>query len=142
MAAAASSRATCPPTRSTGQRGVAQGHLVKRHGPLGGELAEGDLQPAAVAGGVPDAVQLEVEQLAEADAGAAQHCQPGAGEWVGQLADGGHQVPVGVRRKGAGRKVTYLPGQDKIRADVTISPEISAGQTEKYGVMGRVRGGT
>jgi site-specific DNA recombinase len=41
-----------------------------------------------------------------------------------------------------GLKVTYLPGQDKIQADVTISPEIFAGQTEKYGVMGRVRGGT
>src|SRR5208283_3082809 len=41
-----------------------------------------------------------------------------------------------------GLQVTYLPGQDKIRADVTISPEIFAGQTEKYGVMGRVRGGT
>ena len=41
-----------------------------------------------------------------------------------------------------GLKVTYLPGQDKIRADVTISPEIFAGQADKYGVMGRVRGGT
>ena len=41
-----------------------------------------------------------------------------------------------------GLKVTYQPGQDKIRADVTISPEIFAGQTGEYGVMGRVRGGT
>ena len=41
-----------------------------------------------------------------------------------------------------GLKVTYLPGQDKIRADVTISPDIFAGQAGKYGVMGRVRGGT
>jgi site-specific DNA recombinase len=41
-----------------------------------------------------------------------------------------------------GLKVTYLPGEDKIRADVTISPEIFAGQTGVYGVMGRVRGGT
>jgi site-specific DNA recombinase len=41
-----------------------------------------------------------------------------------------------------GLKVTYLPGQDKIQADVTISPDIFAGQTGKYGVMGRVRGGT
>jgi hypothetical protein len=40
-----------------------------------------------------------------------------------------------------GLKVTYLPGQDKIRADVTISPEIFAGQAGKYGVMGRVREG-
>ena len=41
-----------------------------------------------------------------------------------------------------GLQVTCLPGQGKLRADVTISPEIFAGQTEKYGVMGRVRGGT
>jgi hypothetical protein len=41
-----------------------------------------------------------------------------------------------------GLKITYLPGQDKIRAEVTISPEIFAGQADKYGVMGRVRGGT
>ena len=41
-----------------------------------------------------------------------------------------------------GLKVTYLPGQGKLRADVTISPEIFVGQTDKYGVMGRVRGGT
>jgi hypothetical protein len=41
-----------------------------------------------------------------------------------------------------GLKVTYLPGQDKIRADVTISPDKFAGQTDKYGAMGRVRGGT
>src|SRR5271166_6641170 len=36
-----------------------------------------------------------------------------------------------------GLQVTYLPGQDKIRADVTISPEIFASQTDRYGVMGR-----
>ena len=41
-----------------------------------------------------------------------------------------------------GLQVTCLPGQGKLRADVTIGPEIFAGQTEKYGVMGRVRGGT
>jgi hypothetical protein len=41
-----------------------------------------------------------------------------------------------------GLKVTYLPGQDKIRADVTISPDIFAGQAGKYGVIGRVRGPT
>ena len=86
-----------------------QGGLVERHGPLGGQLAERDLQPAAVAGGVPDAVQLEVEQLAEADAGAAQHGQPGAGERVGQLADGCHQVPVAVGWQGAGQRLVQ-PG--------------------------------
>jgi site-specific DNA recombinase len=39
-------------------------------------------------------------------------------------------------------KVTYLPGQDKLRADVTISPETFAPKSDKYGEMGRVRGGT
>jgi hypothetical protein len=41
-----------------------------------------------------------------------------------------------------GLKVTYLPGQDKLRADVTISPETFAPKSEQYGEMGRVRGGT
>jgi len=40
-----------------------------------------------------------------------------------------------------GLKVTYLPGQDKLRADVTISPETFAQKSEQYGEMGRVRGG-
>ena len=40
-----------------------------------------------------------------------------------------------------GLKVTYLPGQDKLRADVTISPETFAPKSEQYGEMGRVRGG-
>jgi hypothetical protein len=41
-----------------------------------------------------------------------------------------------------GLKVTYLPGQDKLRADVTINPETFAPKSEQYGEMGRVRGGT
>jgi hypothetical protein len=41
-----------------------------------------------------------------------------------------------------GLKVTYLPGQDKLRADVTISPEKFVGHIDQYGVMGSVRGGT
>jgi site-specific DNA recombinase len=39
-----------------------------------------------------------------------------------------------------GLKVIYLPGQDKIRADVTISPEKFLERVDEYGVMGRVRG--
>ena len=39
-------------------------------------------------------------------------------------------------------KVTYLPGEDKIRADVTISPETFVQEDAQYGAMGRVRGGT
>jgi hypothetical protein len=41
-----------------------------------------------------------------------------------------------------GLQVTYLPGQDKLRADVTISPEKFLEHIEQYGVMGSVRGGT
>ena len=41
-----------------------------------------------------------------------------------------------------GLKVTYLPGQDKLRADVTISPEKFLEHVDEYGVMGSVRGGT
>ena len=41
-----------------------------------------------------------------------------------------------------GLKVTYLPGQEKIRADVTISPEKFLEHAEQYGAMGSVRGGT
>jgi DNA invertase Pin-like site-specific DNA recombinase len=37
-------------------------------------------------------------------------------------------------------KVTCLPGQDKLRADVTISPEKFLEQKEQYGAMGSVRG--
>jgi hypothetical protein len=32
-----------------------------------------------------------------------------------------------------GLKVTYLPAQNKLRADVTVSPDTFAGQAEKYG---------
>jgi site-specific DNA recombinase len=38
-----------------------------------------------------------------------------------------------------GLKVTYLPGQDRLRAEVTVSPE---NYVEQYGDTGRVRGGT
>ena len=38
-----------------------EGDLVQGDGAFGGELAEGDLEPAAVAGEVEQAVQLEVE---------------------------------------------------------------------------------
>ena len=39
-------------------------------------------------------------------------------------------------------KVTYKPGQDKLRAEVTISPERFIEHMEQYGDTGRVRGGT
>ncbi len=40
-----------------------------------------------------------------------------------------------------GLKVTYLPGQDKLRANVTICPESFVPKSEQYGEMGRVREG-
>lgn len=40
-----------------------------------------------------------------------------------------------------GLKVTYLPGEDKIRTEVTISPETFMQVGAPYGAMGRVRGG-
>jgi uncharacterized protein RhaS with RHS repeats len=40
-----------------------------------------------------------------------------------------------------GLRVTLKPGQDRIRAEVTIRPENYVKQTERYGAMGRVRGG-
>ena len=39
-----------------------------------------------------------------------------------------------------GLKATYLPGQDKLRADVTISPEKFLEHIDQCGVMGSVRG--
>ena len=64
-------------------------------------------------------------------------------------ARGGHPGPhrrLGhpARGKATARhltKVTYRPGDSKLRADVTISPEKFAKQPERYGAMGRVRGG-
>ena len=60
-------------------------------------------------------------------------------------ARGGHPGPhrrLGhpARGKATARhltKVTYRPGDSKLRADVTISPEKFAKQPERYGAMGR-----
>ena len=41
-----------------------------------------------------------------------------------------------------GLKVTFKPGQDKLRAEVTISPERFVEHMGQYGDTGRVRGGT
>jgi hypothetical protein len=79
---------------------VRPGCRVKRHRPLGAELAERDPQPAAGRAVVDDAVELQVEQLAQPQPHAAQHQQPAAGERVGQLGDRGHEraVLVGAER--------------------------------------------
>jgi len=64
---------------------------------------------------------------------------------LGDLCDVIHDAEPPVKAaiyEQLGLKVTYLPGQDKLRADVTISPETFAPKSEQYGEMGRVRGGT
>ena len=64
---------------------------------------------------------------------------------LGDLRDVIHDAEPSVKAaiyEQLGLKVTYLPGQDKLRADVTISPETFAPKSEQYGEMGRVRGGT
>jgi hypothetical protein len=45
------------------------GLVVKGHHALGAELAEWDLQPRSLAGHLVDAVELEVGQLPDANAG-------------------------------------------------------------------------
>jgi site-specific DNA recombinase len=63
---------------------------------------------------------------------------------LGDLRDVIHDAEPSVKAaiyEQLGLKVTYLPGQDKLRADVTISPEIFVQKSEQYGEMGRVRGG-
>ena len=64
---------------------------------------------------------------------------------LGDLRDVIHDAEPSVKAaiyEQLGLKVIYLPGQDKLRADVTISPETFVPKSEQYGAMGRVRGGT
>lgn len=63
-------------------------------------LPRGTPQPGAGRTVVDDAVELEVEQLAEAQAGAWEHDESAAGEGVLELVDGAHQrgVVVGNQR--------------------------------------------
>ena len=64
---------------------------------------------------------------------------------LGDLRDVIHDAEPSVKAaiyEQLGLKVTYLPGQDKLRADVTISSETFVPKSEQYGAMGRVRGGT
>ena len=58
-----------------------------------------------MAGEVQQAVQFEVEQLAEADAGAAQDHQTVPGERIRQPGDRGHQVAVVVGDERAGQRL-------------------------------------
>lgn len=69
---------------------------VEGNGALGGELAKGHLHPGAVRRRVPQTVELEIQQLSEAEAGAPQDAKSGAGEGVVEPADGCHQIPVDI----------------------------------------------
>ena len=60
--------------------------VVERDHPFGVELAERDLQPAAVAGDFVDAVQFEVEQFPDPQPAGALQPQRGRGQLVARAA--------------------------------------------------------
>src|SRR5665648_755000 len=87
------------PSSQSGEGGPIQGD-----GAFGAEFSQRDLQPAAVAGEIEHAVQLEVKELPEPQPGAAQDRQPVPGKRVSEVIDGGHQVPVMIGREGSGQR--------------------------------------
>ena len=108
--------ARCGPRWAVQASSAARVTFVQRDGAFGGELAEGDLEPAAVAGEVEQAVQLEVAQFAQAKSSAAQDRQRVPGEGVGQLRDGSHQVSVVVGGQRPGQRSVQpgdVPGVDQ-----------------------------
>ncbi len=118
-------------------------------------------QAALDAGADPQAVakwtrQVEAERAAALARDASQPRQPasrrlteddirilitGLGDLRDVVRDAEPAVKAAIYEQ-MGLKVTFLPGEDKIRADVTISPETFVQQDAQYGAMGRVRGGT
>jgi len=86
-----------------GERVVVEGDHA-----FGGELADRDTQPGPGSGVVDDGVELEVEQLPDAQTRAAQHGQTGAGERIAQSGDSAHQRGVDVGREGAGQGTVEL----------------------------------
>jgi hypothetical protein len=95
-----------PLAAADGQPGVegVEGVGVERDDAFGVQLAEGHFQPGAVSGEFPQAVQFQVEQLAEPQPGAAEQHDPGAGGGVVELVDGVHERPVDVGRQGPGQR--------------------------------------
>ena len=110
-------------------------------------------QAALDAGADPQAVaewtrQVKAERAAALARDASQRPPPAARQLteddiralitgLGDLRDVIHDAEPAVKAaiyEQLGLKVTYQPGQDKIRAEVTISPEIFAGQTENMGL--------
>jgi site-specific DNA recombinase len=118
-------------------------------------------QAALDAGADPQTVaqwtrQVKAERTAALarDASQARH-QPGnrlAKDDIRALITALGDLPDLIRRAGPAEKaaiydqlelkVTVRPGQDKLRAEITISPERFVEHIEQYGDTGRVRGGT
>jgi hypothetical protein len=73
-----------------------------QRGPFVVELAERDSRPGAVGSVVDEVVDLEVEQLADAQPGVAQHGDANACEAVVEVGDRGHDggVDLGWERTG------------------------------------------
>jgi hypothetical protein len=69
------------------------------------DLAERDPQPGAVGAVVDEVVELEIEQLADAQPGVAQHGDADAGEPVLEPRDGGHDRGVDVGRERAWQRL-------------------------------------
>jgi hypothetical protein len=72
------------------------GFGIERDHSLGAELAGRNAQPGAVVAEVDDAVELEIEQLADTHSGGSQQPDANSGEAVLELADGAHHRPVDV----------------------------------------------
>src|SRR5690606_22425015 len=79
-----------------------QGGVIERNGALGVELAERNSQPGAVAAVVGQAVEFEVQQLAEPEAGAAQDRDGAPGRDIVETSDRCHEIPVIIGWQGAG----------------------------------------
>jgi hypothetical protein len=88
----------------------AQGGVVERHDPLGVQLAQRHLQPGAVAGEIPQAVEFEVEQLTQTQPCTPQQRDPAAGGEVVQPGDRGEQRGVDVGRQRAGQRLRQPRG--------------------------------
>ncbi len=86
-----------------GQRGG-----FKRDHPLGGELAERDAQPGPGRAVADDAADLQIQELADPQARAAQHGQADAGEVVVQAGDSVHQGLIDVGRQGPRQRLSEL----------------------------------
>ena len=74
-----------------------EGLRVEGNGALGPKLSERDLDPGAVGGEVPQAVELEIQQLADAHAGSPQDEQSVAGKGVVERGHRRHDVAVSIR---------------------------------------------